>query len=126
MRIFLTTFIALTAFLVTAQDSNVLQGKYTHSFFMYRYYLTLADSGRYTVEEHSDLGSRTTYGTWALADQEIRLTPTICYSRNRTDNKPKQVPSEMLEASILSIADDRALTLLAPKKKTWWDQDGNT
>ena len=71
MRLFATILFSLTTLLTIGQGQDKeLLGKYTHSFFMYEYFLTLSDSGKYNTEENSDMGARITVGTWTRKDKE--------------------------------------------------------
>jgi hypothetical protein len=115
MRLLSTLFFTIASFLAVGQNKALL-GKYTHSFFMYEYFLTLSDSGQFHIEERTDLGTKITVGKWTGDDKTIRLIPTSAFHTNRS-KETYSIPSEELEESIISIGDGNQLTILAPKNR---------
>ena len=94
---------------VYGQREKELLGKYTYTSFMYTYFLTLSDSGKFTVEEHSDSGLTTTTGAWTIRGRLIKLSP----SKSRWDSADFDFP---LVESLISVDKQNNLTKLAPKK----------
>jgi hypothetical protein len=123
VRIALTTILLIISATVFGQKS--LNGKYTHSFFMYEYFLTLADSGKFTIDEHSDLGSKTTTGSWTINEHLVRLTPAKCvlWDQRNPKKENEEIPLSWLEISYISVDSNSNLTKLAPKKQPAWITD---
>jgi hypothetical protein len=116
MRTLIFILLILETFYGQSQDKN-LNGKYTHSFFMYEYYLTLSNSGKFNIEEHTDLGTTITVGTWINDEKTITLIPTRSFKYDRS-KEIHRIPSELLEKSILLIDRERNLTLTYPKSNS--------
>lgn len=117
MRLLLAT--ALLAISITASgQKKSLLGKYTHSSFMYRYFLTLGDSGKFIIEEHSDSGLRKTTGTWTITGQLIKLIPSKCISDwGNQRGEVEEFPLEFLEKeSLITVGKRNKLTRIIHEK----------
>jgi len=127
MRIIFTTILLTISLTVSAQKKS-LHGKYTHSAPYYHYFLTLKDSAKFLIEEHSDTGLRTTTGTWTINGHLIKLTPSkFIWDLEDHEEGPQELPLSFLEKwwmekeSFISVDKKKNLTKLAPKKKPdWW------
>jgi hypothetical protein len=60
----------------SGQSAKDVLGNYSLSHFMHGYYLTLKDSGKFIVQEKSDVLVRTATGNWAIKNKRITLIPT--------------------------------------------------
>src|SRR5579871_6890893 len=123
MRI-LTALLLIISLTVSAQNRSLF-GKYTHSGSMYTYYLILADSGKFTIEVHSDVSLRITTGTWTIKNRLITLTASKCILEISDPEEPDQkseIPLSSQDKQSFISADEKGnLTRLAPKKKPdWW------
>ncbi|GHN01561.1 hypothetical protein WSM22_30500 [Cytophagales bacterium WSM2-2] len=115
MRTLFTTILLTISVIVFGQKKSPL-GKYTHSYTWYQYFLTLGDSGKFIVEEHSDSGLKTTTGTWTINGRLIKLVPTKCIS-DWGSEEIYEVPLSYLKESFISMDNENKLTILAPKNQ---------
>lgn len=83
---------------------------------MYSFTLTLSDSARFVIDEHTDLGSQTTTGTWDYSKDIITLTPKKVYRWDRRfPEKEKKEQPIIHNEIIVSVDNQKRLKIISPK-----------
>jgi len=81
---------------------------------MYDFSMTLRDSSQFTIEEDTDLGLKTTTGTWTLSKDMIKLKPTEVYYASHPSHEKKKIPIYINEI-LVSVDSQKRLKIIAPK-----------
>jgi hypothetical protein len=104
--------LTLVTYNALGQD-NDLRGLYSREIFMYKYSLSLQDSGRYTITEISDLQSMTITGYWTVHNKVITLVPTSGWTEQASEKKRIEIQRQWLKPSNLKVEENQTLTELA-------------
>lgn len=81
---------------------------------MYDFSLTLKDSSQFIIQEDTDLGSKTTTGTWTLSKDIIKLKPTKVLYASRPSTEKKEIPVYINEI-LISVDNQKRLKVVSPK-----------
>jgi hypothetical protein len=78
--------------------------------------MILSDSGKFEIDESSDLGTKTTVGTWTIFKDTITLKPTKLYLEDRRDpKKPKREYPPNISEILITVDDQKKLKIISPK-----------
>jgi hypothetical protein len=81
------------------------------------------DGNQFTIEEDTDLGSKTITGTWTLSKDTIKLKPTKILHMRRPKNEKEEVPL-YINQILVSVDNQKRLKIIAEKRTdmTYKDQ----
>ena len=113
MKALLTIILVIASWTVRGQDISLL-GKYKQAFFMYDFSLTLKDSSQFVIQEDTDLGSKTTMGTWTCSNDILKLKPTRVLFAGRPKMEKKEIPVYINEI-LVSVDNQKRLKVIAPQ-----------